>query len=109
MVRTLELILGLPPMSQYDASAVPMWRCFSDSADIHPFTARVATVDLNTRNLTDNRLMEQFGKFDLTHADDVPDGEFNRLLWQAIKGEAVAVSPVTRGAFVRTAAHRTGD
>ena len=29
MLRTMELILGIPPMSQYDAAATPMWRCFS--------------------------------------------------------------------------------
>ncbi len=32
MLRTIELILGIPPMSQYDAAATPMWRCFSDNS-----------------------------------------------------------------------------
>ena len=96
-------------MSQYDASAASMWRCFSDSADLHPFTAQPANVDLSKRNMAYNHLMEQFGKFDLTHADNVPDREFNRLLWQAIKGEGAAIPPVTRGAFVRTASPKTDD
>ena len=39
MLRTIELILGLPPMSQYDASATPMWKCFSDSANHALFSA----------------------------------------------------------------------
>ena len=36
LLRTIELILGLPPMSQYDASATPLWRCFNNSPDHHP-------------------------------------------------------------------------
>jgi phospholipase C len=102
-LRTLELVLGLPPMSQYDASAESMWRCFSDSADMRAFTARVANVDLSQRNIAYIHLMEQSEHFDLTRADNVPDREFNRLLWEAIKGGGVALPPITRGAFVRTA------
>ncbi|MEZ4908928.1 MAG: hypothetical protein R2771_15105 [Saprospiraceae bacterium] len=37
VLRTIELILGLPPMSQYDAAAIPLWRCFSNNVDNKPF------------------------------------------------------------------------
>src|SRR5262249_16042893 len=50
LVRTLELILGLPPMNQMDATAVPMGDCFNDFADLTPFTSitnRVALDDMN--------------------------------------------------------------
>src|SRR4029453_742718 len=53
MLRTIELILGLPPMSQYDAAAEPMWRCFTTSADLSPFQSVVANVALN-ENKTKN-------------------------------------------------------
>ena len=39
VLRTIELILGLPPMSQYDAAAVPLYDCFNDKPDLTQFTA----------------------------------------------------------------------
>jgi hypothetical protein len=41
MVRTIELLLGLPPMTQYDAAANPMYKTFSARADLTPYTLRV--------------------------------------------------------------------
>ena len=40
LLRTIELILGLPPMSQYDAAATPLWRCFNNTPDHPPFKVR---------------------------------------------------------------------
>ena len=50
VLRTIELILGLPPMSQYDAAAKPMFGSFVDQADLAPYTLRppkVSITDLN--------------------------------------------------------------
>ena len=40
MIRTMELILGLPPLSQYDAAARPMFASFTDKADLTPYATR---------------------------------------------------------------------
>ncbi len=50
MVRTMELILGLPPLSQYDAAARPMYASFSDKADLKPYVSEKAQIDLAARN-----------------------------------------------------------
>src|SRR5262249_27023600 len=50
MLRTMELILGLEPMSQFDAAARPMFPSFADQPDFHPSIPRPAGVDLNERN-----------------------------------------------------------
>jgi YVTN family beta-propeller protein len=50
ILRTMELILGLPPMSQYDAAATPLWSCFTTKPDTMAFTALPAGVDINARN-----------------------------------------------------------
>src|SRR2546423_7026955 len=50
MLRTMELILGLKPMSQYDAAATPMFNSFQAKADSRPYRALPANVDLNERN-----------------------------------------------------------
>ena len=50
MLRTMELILGLPPMSQYDAAATPMYNAFQATPNSTPFTARPARVPLDEKN-----------------------------------------------------------
>jgi hypothetical protein len=50
MLRTMELILGLPPMSQYDAAAIPMFNSFTSQANLAPYKHLPARVDLNEIN-----------------------------------------------------------
>jgi len=99
MLRTMELILGMKPMSQYDAGAKSMWRCFSDTADNTPFFSVPSNVNLNELNGIDNPrstayLMRKSEKL-LLHKEDVDDEELmNELLWKYVKGESSA-SPKT--------------
>jgi YVTN family beta-propeller protein len=99
MLRTIELILGLPPMSQYDAAATPMWRCFTDQPNPAPFRHRVPQVNLDDRNTAVTPLSRQFQYFDFTKVDNVPDLQFNQLLWKAIKGEDTDMPAPRRGAW----------
>jgi DNA-binding beta-propeller fold protein YncE len=99
MLRTMELILGLPPMSQQDAAATPMWRCFTPQANLKPFQHRPPGINLDDRNAGNTPLSRQFDYFDLTKEDKVPDLEFNRLLWKAIKGEDSEMPAPRRGAW----------
>ena len=50
MLRTMELILGLRPMSQFDASATPMYASFTASPDPRPYRGLPAQVDIHARN-----------------------------------------------------------
>lgn len=101
MLRTIELIIGLPPMSQHDAAATPMWRCFTAKPDFTPFKALPANVDLEEINTADNELSRRSEAFDLTREDRVPDLEFNQVLWKIIKGEHSEMPAPRRGAFLR--------
>jgi hypothetical protein len=100
MLRTIELILGLPPMSQYDAAAEPMWRCFSDTTNDTPFRAIDAQVDLFEKNTAMNEWQRKSELFDFGKEDRIPDGEFNRVIWAAIKGDGNSCPPPRRAAFV---------
>jgi YVTN family beta-propeller protein len=100
MLRTIELILGLPPMSQQNAAATPMWRCFNQKIDLSPFIARQPEIDLNDKNALETPLARQFDFFDFAGEDRVPDFEFNQLLWKAIKGEDSEMPPPRRGAWI---------
>ena len=102
MLRTIELILGLPPMSQYDASATPMFRSFSKTADISPFTHIVPKVNLfekNTKETASSRLSE---KFDFSKEDSAPDLELNQVIWKAVRGEDSDMPAPRRAAILHT-------
>jgi YVTN family beta-propeller protein len=101
MLRTIELILGLPPMSQYDAAATPMFASFTPTPDLAPFTHREAGVDLDAKNTVWNEPARRSEKFDLRYADMVNDDAFNEVIWMAVKGEHVPMPAPRRSAFVR--------
>lgn len=108
VLRTLELILGLKPMSQYDAAATPMWRCFSASADLTPFKALPPQVDMNARNEVENAWQRMSEKFDFSGEDRIPDRAFTEVIWKAVKGEGSAVPAPRRAAFVKETGERDG-
>ncbi len=99
VLRTIELILGMPPMTQYDAAAVPMWRSFTSQLDLTEFSHLPANVDLTDKNKVKNNAARLSEKFDFSKEDNVPDLAFNEVLWQGIKG--VAAPAPARAAFVR--------
>lgn len=101
MLRTMELILGIPPMTQYDAAATPMWRSFSNAADTAPFVALPANADLNDKNVVSNEWQRRSETFNLAKEDAVPDLEFNDVLWHAVKGENIPFPGPKRAAFVK--------
>jgi YVTN family beta-propeller protein len=102
MLRTMELILGLPPMTQYDAAATPMWRSFTSKPDLTVFNHLPANINLNERNPKNNAASAMAmlsEKYDWSKEDRVPDLVLNEILWQGIKGKP-APSPV-RAAFIK--------
>ncbi|HUX97350.1 MAG TPA: bifunctional YncE family protein/alkaline phosphatase family protein [Bacteroidales bacterium] len=93
MVRTIEDILGIPPMNQLDLSAGPMTDCFTGKADFTPFKAVPNNIPLDEINpplgsLSGDQLywakrsMEQ----DLDDVDRIDEDTFNRIIWHAVKG-----------------------
>ena len=107
MLRTIELILGMPPMSQYDAGATPMWRCFNDTTNLMPYNVRPAQFDINEKNVAMNDWQRKSELFNFTKEDMVPDAELNQVIWVAVKGEnSQCPAPVHAAFFV---AHGDGD
>ena len=100
-LRTIELILGLPPMSQYDASAVPVWRSLNNTPDHLPFEVRPCLIDLNQKNLAENIWQQKSEKFDFTKEDMVSDAAFNEVIWKAVKGYDSNCPPAVHAAFFK--------
>jgi YVTN family beta-propeller protein len=99
MLRTIELILGLEPMSQYDAAAEPMWRCFTSTANPTPFVQKPLQVNINEINSVENVWQQMSEKFDFTKEDRVPDRLFTEVIWKAVKGASSIVPAPRRAAF----------
>jgi YVTN family beta-propeller protein len=100
MLHTIELILGLPPMSQYDAAAEPMWRCFSNQADNTGFNEKPLQTNINSVNTIENVWQRKSEKFDFSREDRVPDRVFTEVIWKAVKGENAIVPMPRRAAFI---------
>ncbi len=108
-LRTIELILGMPPMTQFDAAATPLWRCFSPVPNTKPFTALMPNVDLNEKNIALNKWQEKSEHFNLAKEDGVPDLEFNEVLWYGLKGESRPFPAPRRSAFLQIKADKDDD
>jgi hypothetical protein len=104
----MELILGVSPMSQYDAAARPMWRCFTTTPDLTPFAALPEKVDLREKNIALNEWARKSASIDLTREDRVPDLLFNEILWKGIKGDVPLPVP-NRAAFVKVSKDKDTD
>ena len=98
MLRTIELILGLKPMSQFDAAARPMFNAFHASPGLQPFIHKAAREDLNARN----PLRAWGGKLKLNFAqeDAVDDLLLSELVWHSVRGDADPMPAPVRAAFV---------
>ena len=94
ILRTMEQILGLPPMNQFDASATPMFDCFTDVPNFAPFESLPANIALDEMNpspqaIADPVLREDAivsARLNFREVDKAPEAVLNRILWRAQKG-----------------------
>jgi hypothetical protein len=100
MIRTIELILGLPPMTQYDAAAVPMFASFQNKSEAVAYQAIEPKVDLKAINGINAPGAKKSAMMNFDDYDDAPEDELNRILWVAAKGEGVPYPPIVRRALV---------
>lgn len=103
MLHTMELILGLQPMTQFDAAATPLWRSFMAEANVTPFTALPEPINLLDVNPRRGKLAAMARGLDFSHEDAQPDALMNAMLWKAVKGEDALVPAPTRAAFIKSA------
>jgi YVTN family beta-propeller protein len=101
MLRTIELILGLKPMSQYDAAATPMWKCFADKTDVRPFKSIEAGININLKNVAVNSNSRKSQYLDFSKPDLIDDKLFSEIIWKTMKGEKSIMPTPRRGAFVK--------
>jgi len=94
LIRTIEQILGLPPMNQFDAAAAPMFDAFTDTADLTPFVSVPRRVPYETvnppkkkiANPVQRNMAAMSARLDFSRPDACPEDILNRILWHAAKG-----------------------
>ena len=102
MIRTMELILGLPPLTQYDAGATPMFNCFRSTAVLTPYTVLTPQVDLNAKNTKKSPFAKESSRMNFSEYDLAPEDELNRILWYVTKGPDVPYpTPIHRALFTQ--------
>ena len=100
MLHLMELILGLPPLTQYDAAATPMFNAFSRTAISTPYTVQMPTVNLYAKNTIHSFGARASAKMDFDEPDEAPEDELNRVLWGATMGvNAPYPTPIHRAVF----------
>ncbi len=95
MVRTIEQILGIPPMNMMDASALPMFDCFSGTRDLSPYDAVTNQIPLDDMNKEYSELSGKARRYakksmepQFDHIDGGDDDLMNHILWFAtMKGK----------------------
>ncbi|GIW92864.1 MAG: hypothetical protein KatS3mg110_0905 [Pirellulaceae bacterium] len=100
MLRTMELILGLEPMSQFDAAARPMYNSFTSQPDFTPYEHIRPEVDLDERNVASAWGAELSEEFDFTREDAADDLLLNEVVWRSIRGPNHRMPAPVRAAFV---------
>ena len=100
-LKTIEMILGMQPMSQYDAGANTAWRCFEKTANPLGFVAKPLQWDINEKNTRTSAMQRKSELFNFKKEDSINDHEFNEVLWKGLKGADAIVPAPRRAAFLK--------
>ncbi|MBT2700750.1 bifunctional YncE family protein/alkaline phosphatase family protein [Bacillus sp. ISL-40] len=87
MLRTMEMILGMKPMTQFDASAVPMVNSFTQKPNFSPFKVEEPTYPLDRKNGETAPMAQESKKLDFSGVDHADSEKLNKILWKATKGD----------------------
>jgi hypothetical protein len=100
ILRTMELILGIEPMTQFDAAATPMYGCFQATVDLAPYDLQPAQVDVNEVNQPTAWGADLSEQLDLSQEDAADDLLFGDIVWRSVKGADHSMPAPVRAAFV---------
>jgi len=102
----MELLLGVDPMSKYDALATPMSAAFARTPNLRPYTALLPTIPLSARNVDNAPMAKESVAIDFSKPDRIPMQLMNEILWKSVKGADSEMPPTHHTA---AAIHPRGD
>lgn len=100
VLRTMELVLGLPPMSQYDAAAAPLYGAFTGTPNTTEYRRSDAKIPLDEINLPTAYGASMSARMDFSEADLTDEILLNEIVWRSIKGPSAAMPPPKRSVLV---------
>jgi YVTN family beta-propeller protein len=106
VLRTIELILGVHPLTQFDAAATPMLGSFTDRPNLAPYTAIVPKQPLDTMNTASAPMAAEAASWNFSKEDRAPEDLLNKSIWEGVKG---ADSPMPAPRHELFAAQRDPD
>jgi len=109
VLRTIELILGLPPMSTYDAAATPMHAAFTGTPNLGAFRRLDARVSLDEKNPTNAFGAIASLQMNFSEADRTPEVLLNDIIWRSVKGANSPMPPPRRSLFITPASRAADD
>lgn len=109
VLRTIELILGLQPMTQYDAAATPLYNAFLTTPNLDPYTHLDPRVSVDEKNDWATPGARRSAGMDFSEADLAPDFELNQVLWESVHGRGAVMPPPRHAGFVRAIAGDDDD
>jgi DNA-binding beta-propeller fold protein YncE len=99
MLRTMEFLLGLKPMTHFDAGARPMTAAFQSQPNAAPYAAEKPRISLDEKNPAATAAAARAARMNFEEADENDDDELNDILWRAIRKDAPP--PPVRSIFGR--------
>ncbi len=109
VLKTMELILGLPPMTQYDLSATPILDAFTDNPNFTSYSVIEPLINIEEKNSADAYGSARSEELNLSKEDAIPDIEFNEIIWKSIKGVDSEMPAPVRSAFVKIISNNKDD
>ena len=99
VLRTMELLLGLPPMSYYDAAATPLHNAFQGTPNLAAYRRLVPGVSLDEKNPPTATGASISRSLDFSDADLTPEEPLNEVVWRSVKGSNSPMPPPRRSVF----------
>jgi len=109
VLRTIELILGLPPMSHYDAAATPLYNAFTGTPNLAVYHKLDARVPIGERNISTAFGSALSRDMDFSVEDRAPEVLLNEILWRSVRGANSPMPPPRRSVFVTPASRAADD
>ena len=103
VLRTIELILGLQPMSQYDAAATPLYNAFNGTPNLAPYRRSTPTSRSTRRTRRPRSARRSRCAMDFSDADRTPEALLNEILWRSVRKGDAPMPPPRRSVFVARA------
>jgi hypothetical protein len=100
MLRTMELVLGLEPMSQFDAAARPMYRSFAGQPNFATYKHTVPDADMKAMNTATAWGAKLSDSFDFSREDAADDLLLGEVIWHSVRGAGSPMPPPVHAAFV---------